>query len=197
MHTEDTTSSRSLWTTRKTGASWIQLDCSHTILLLWCSMRSWRLMAATRTFSASCIPSKTVLTISWVPNLVLQLTAESESNCYSATIMRVLHTKKVISHLLHGEKDVDLTVPICVNNSAAIIMNTSDATSRCTRHVESRCWFGKQAIQQGHAKFVKVDGALQQPANIGTKSFQAQDSAYCLTLFEAPYYTQCKRCHCD
>ena len=103
--------------------------------------------------------------------------------------MRMLYTKRVISHLLHGEKDVDLTVPICVDNSAAIIMNTSDAPTRRTRHVESRYWFGKQAVQQGHAKFVKVDGASQQPADIGTKNFQAKDSLYYLTLFEAPYYT--------
>ena len=111
--------------------------------------------------------------ISWVPNLIPQLTAESKSDCHLAAIMRVLHAKKAISHLLHGEKDVDLTVPICVNNLAAVIMNTSDAPTHCTRHMESRCWFGKQAIQQGHAKFVKVDGALQQPANDGTKNFQA------------------------
>ena len=116
-----------------------------------------------------------------------------QEQLHSAAIMQMFHIKRVISHLFHGEKDVDPTMPICVDNLAAIIMNTSDVPTCCMKHVESWCWFGKQAVMQ----FEKVDGALQQPANVGTKNFQAQDSAHHLILFKAPYYMQSKRCHCN
>ena len=70
------------------------------------------------------------------------------SICYSAAIMHMLYTKRVISHPLHGEKDVDLTMPICVNNLASIIMNTSDAPTHHMRQVESKYWFGKQQFNR-------------------------------------------------
>ena len=126
---------------------------------------------------------------SWVPNPVPLSTAESENNCYSVAIMRVLACVKTITALFLGNATGNVTVPILVDSSAAISMNTSEQPTRRTRHVESRFWFGKQAIQEGRANLVKVDGKTQQAADIGTKNFQAQEARPYLELFEAPYYT--------
>ena len=57
------------------------------------------------------------------------------------------------------------------------------------RHIESRFWFGRSAVQSGRAKFIKVDGKTQQPADLGTKNIQEKDAHKYLDLFEAPYYT--------
>ena len=81
------------------------------------------------------------------------------------------------------------TVPILVDNQAAVIMNESDNLTRRARHIESRYWYGRYAVKNGHAKFVKVEGKTQQPADLGTKNIQEADARPYLLLFEAPYYT--------
>ena len=126
---------------------------------------------------------------SWVPNPVPLSTAESENNCYSVAIMKVLSTMKVFAPLFLGDDDATLTVPILVDSTAAISMNTSDQPSRRTRHVASRFWFGKQAVKEGKAAFVKVDGKTQQAADPGTKNQQAQEYAPYMSLFEARSHT--------
>lgn len=122
---------------------------------------------------------------SWVPNPVPLSTAESESNCYSVAIMKILSTMKAFAPLFMGNPNDTLTVPILVDSNAAIAMNTSDQPTRRTRHVESRFWFGKQAIQEGKAAFVKVDGKTQQAADPGTKNQQAPEYEHYMDLFEA------------
>jgi hypothetical protein len=124
--------------------------------------------------------------ISWVPKPVPLSTAESENNCYSAAIMRIQFTIKTIARLLFGNEDAPYTVPICVDSSAAISMNTAEKPTRRTRHVNSRHWFGRQAAKEGRVAFVKVDGKTQQPADPGTKNMSDRESQYYRFLFEAP-----------
>ena len=124
--------------------------------------------------------------VSWVPNPIPMSTAESENNCYSAACMRILYTMKAIKKIFMGSTEATYTVPVLVDSSAAIAMNTSENPSRRTRHVASRHWFARQSQQQGHTALVKVDGKTQQPADIGTKLFKEDDSAYYRALFEAP-----------
>ena len=64
--------------------------------------------------------------MSWVLNPIPQSTAESENNCYSAAIMRVLYTMTAVSQLWFQQENVLYTVPICVDSTAAIAMNESD-----------------------------------------------------------------------
>ena len=127
---------------------------------------------------------------SWIPYPVPMSTAESENNCYSAAIMRMRYTKKAICKILFMDDDAPLTVPVCVDSSAAIAMNTAANPSRKTRHVESRWWYTKSSLREGHARLVKVDGKTQQPADIGTKNQRDKESQYYRYLFEAPYYSQ-------
>ena len=127
---------------------------------------------------------------SWLPHPVPMSTAESESNCYSAGIMRMRYTKKAICKILFMDANAPLTVPVCVDSSAAIAMNTASNPSRKTRHVESRYWYTKSSIREGHVGLVKVDGKTQQPADIGTKNQRDKESQYYRYLFEAPYYTE-------
>ena len=127
--------------------------------------------------------------ISWVPNPVPLSTAESENQCYSAAIMRAKYTIKAICKIVYNSDDSNYTIPVCVDSSAAIAMNTAEKPTRKTRHVASRFWYGRQAIQQGHAMFIKVNGATQQPADPGTKNSSDKESQYYRYLFEAPYYT--------
>ena len=127
--------------------------------------------------------------ISWTPSPVSMSTAESENNAYSAAIMRIRFTSKAISKLLYNADDSAVTVPVLVDSSAAIAMNTSEKPTRKTRHVASRFWYGRQAIQEGRVAFVKVDGSTQQPADVGTKILSDRESQYYRYLFEAPYYT--------
>jgi hypothetical protein len=122
---------------------------------------------------------------SWVPDPVPQSTAESENNSYSASIMRGLYHKRTIMRIIHGDPDHPYTIPICVDNTAAITMNTSDKVTRRVRHVSSRYWFGRQAVKSSQVAFVKVDGKTQQPADIGTKNVQAAESRYYRWLFES------------
>ncbi len=103
--------------------------------------------------------------------------------------MRVLACVKAIAALFIGNTTETITVPILVDSSAAVSMNTSEQPTRRTRHVESRFWFGKQAIKEGRASLIKVDGKTQQAADPGTKNFQALEAQPYLDLFEAPYYT--------
>ena len=125
--------------------------------------------------------------ISWVPNPVPMSTAESENNCYSAAIMRMRFTKKAICHILFGKPSAPLTVPVLVDSTAAISMNESENPTRRTRHVDSRYWYGRVSIAEGHAVLVKVDGKTQQPADIGTKNMRDRESQYYRYLFESPY----------
>ena len=92
---------------------------------------------------------------------------------------------KAFAPLFMNNPNDTLTVPILVDSNAAIAMNTSDQPTRRTRHVESRFWFGKQAIQEGKAAFVKVDGKTQQAADPGTKNQQASEYEPYMDLFEA------------
>ena len=96
---------------------------------------------------------------------------------------------KALSQLWFREDDAPYTVPILVDNSAAITMSKSDQLTRNTCHIESCYWFNRQAVQQGKVAYVKVDGKTQQPADLGTKNIQARDAAPYLNLFEAPYFT--------
>ena len=128
--------------------------------------------------------------MSWIPTPVPLSTAESENNCHAIAVMRALYIARIVAELESGSPDAaPQTVPICVDNSAALIMNESDNTSRRVRHVESRYWFGKTARQRGLVKFIKVDGKTQQPADLGTKNVQDSEARPYLDLFEAPYYT--------
>ena len=124
---------------------------------------------------------------SWVPKPVPMSTAESESNCYSAAIMRMRFTKKAICKIMLGDQDAPYTTPILVDSAAALAMNTSDNPTKRTRHVESRYWYGRSSIADGHAALVKVDGKTQQPADIGTKNMRDCESQYYRYLFESPY----------
>ena len=126
--------------------------------------------------------------ISWVPNPVPLSTAESESNCYSAAIARSRFPFKAICNILYGNPNYDYTIPIFVDSSAAIAMNTTDKPTKRTRHIESRYWYGKQQCAQGRAKLYKVDGATQQAADIGTKIIQAHESRYYRYLFEGEHF---------
>ena len=112
--------------------------------------------------------------------------AESENNCYSAAIMRMRYTKKALCKILFKAPEAQMTVPICVDSTAAIAMNNSENPTKKTRHVESRYWYGRTSIQEGHAKLIKVDGATQQPADIGTKNQSDKETKYYRYLFEAP-----------
>lgn len=128
--------------------------------------------------------------ISWIPNPIPMSSAESENNCYSAAIMRMRYTKKAIAKILFGSEDTQLTVPVCVDSTAAIAMNTSENPTRKTRHVESRYWYAKSSIREGHAALVKVDGATQQPADPGTKNQNDRETQYYRYLFEAPKHLE-------
>lgn len=123
--------------------------------------------------------------ISWIPNPIPMSSAESENNCYSAAIMRMKYTKKALMKLLNRSEESQLTVPILVDSTAAIAMNTSDNPSRNTRHVESRFWYAKSAVKEGHAAFVKVEGSTKQPADPGTKIQADTQTAFYRSLFES------------
>ena len=121
-------------------------------------------------------------------------TAESENNCYSVAIMKGKYISRVLNFVRNGHdirrpSRLLSTIPICVDNNAAIVMNQSENITRRVRHVESRFWYGRQAVQSGEVKFIKVDGKTEQPADIGTKNMQEKDARKYLDLFEAPYYT--------
>ena len=104
--------------------------------------------------------------------------------------MRMRYTKKAIAKILFGSEDTQLTVPVGVDSTAAIAMNTSENPTRKTRHVESRYWYAKSSIREGHAARVKVDGATQQPADPGTKNQNDRETQYYRYLFEAPKHLE-------
>ena len=114
--------------------------------------------------------------ISWVPNPIALSTAEAESNCYSAAISRSRYAFKAIAYILLGDPNYNYTIPIFVDSSAAISMNTSDNPTKKTRHIDIRYWYGRQAVAQGLATLIKVAGDTQQPADIGTKAIDAGES---------------------
>ena len=126
--------------------------------------------------------------VSWVPKPIPMSTAESENNCYSAAIMRMRFTKKAICKILFMDENAPLTVPILVDSSAAIAMNLSKNPTKRTRHVDTRYWYGRTSIMDGHAALVKVDGATQQAADPGTKNMRDRESQYYRYLFECPYW---------
>ena len=134
--------------------------------------------------------------ISWVPNPIPLSTAESENNCYSAAVMRASYVTKILCKLWYDNADASYTVPICVDSSAAKAMNESDCPSRKTRHVESRCWFGKLARQQGRVRCVKVDGDTQQPADIGAKNVLWDKTNHHLPMIEAAKSLDEQTCAC-
>ena len=126
---------------------------------------------------------------SWVPEPVSLSTAESENNCYSVAIMKAIYISRVLNYIRGRGDALPPTIPICVDNAAAITFNQSENITRRVRHIESRFWFGRSAVQSGRAKFIKVDGKTEQPADLGTKNIQENDARKYLDLFEAPYYT--------
>ena len=121
---------------------------------------------------------------SWVPNPIPLSTAESESNCYSAAIMRSRFPFKAIAKIIFDDTDRLYTVPVLVDSNAAIAMNNSDKPTKKTRHIESRYWYGRVMVQAGFAKLFKVDGATQQPADPGTKIMMDNETRYYRYLFE-------------
>ena len=72
---------------------------------------------------------------SWVPGPVPQSTAESELNTYSASAMRAIYVEEIIRQL--EGRQYRNTVPILVDNTAAIAMTNSDNISRKARHIGS------------------------------------------------------------
>ena len=127
--------------------------------------------------------------ISWVPNPVPMSTAESENNCHSSAIVRCRHTMSAIAHILWGTSEAQLTVPICVNSSSGVAMNVAEKPTRRTRHVSSRFWCGRAAVEAGHVGFAKVKGDSQMPADPGTKLMNDRQSQHCRCPFEAPTNT--------
>ena len=104
--------------------------------------------------------------------------------------MRAIWVGRIVAHIRTGKEDsTPPTIPVCVDNSAAIVMNNSDNTSKRVRHVESRHWFGQSACQKGLMKLIKVDGKTQQPADLGTKNVQEVDARLHLNMFEVPHCT--------
>ena len=81
--------------------------------------------------------------ISWIPNPIPQSSAESESNCYSAAIMRSRFPLQAIAKILYGQDASVWTIPVFVDSSAAIVMNSSDRVSPKTRHIQGRYWYGR------------------------------------------------------
>ena len=127
---------------------------------------------------------------SWVPQPVALSTAESENNCYSAAIMKAIYLARCITFMQRGSYGSwNPTIPICVDNSAAITINEAESITRKVRHVESRYWYGRQQVQRGLVKLIKVDGKSEQAADIGTKNVPNKEGKRYLELFEAPYYT--------
>ena len=101
--------------------------------------------------------------------------------------MHMKYMKRGLSKILFNDEHQLWTIPVCVDSTAAITMNTSKHPMRKTRHVESRYWYAQDSIMKGDVKLVKVDGATQQPANIGTKNMRDRSSQYYRYPFESPY----------
>ena len=126
---------------------------------------------------------------SWVPPVVALSTAESENNCYSAAIARMQFPLRAWKKIVFNQPDRPMTVSIMVDSEAAITMNESDNPTRRTRHIESRFWYGREAVLRRLVQFVKVHGGTQQPADPGTKSQTHEETRYYRGLFEAVSYT--------
>ena len=124
---------------------------------------------------------------SWVPNPIPGSSAESESNAISAAVMRALYTVRPIKKVFFNSEEAGYTIPVMVDSSSAIIMNTSENPSKRTRHITSRYWYGRRAAALGDCVYIKVDGNTQNPADMGTKNLQARDTRYYRYLFEGPH----------
>ena len=78
-----------------------------------------------------------------------------------------------------------LTVPIFVDNTAAIQMQESDRETRRTKHIDRRWWYAKQQYSAGYLKPLHLPGDEYQIADLGTKAVSSDDASYKLSIIEA------------
>ena len=108
---------------------------------------------------------------SWALQPVALSMAESENNCYSAAIMKAIYLACCISFMQRGTYgNWSPTIPVCIDNSAAVTINEAESITHKVRHVESCYWYGRQQVQQGRVKLIKVDGKSEQAADVGMKN---------------------------
>lgn len=122
---------------------------------------------------------------SFVPQPVALSSAEAEVNALTVGITAAMHAKYLWMELLTGNSESPLTLPVFVDNSAAIAISSSERASAKTRHIARRHLFCREMHLSGAVNILHLSRDLQ-PSDVGTKNLSHAESAFKLSLLTAP-----------
>lgn len=121
---------------------------------------------------------------SFVPSIIAQSSAESESNTMCVGAMAAANARMIIMELRTGDSGASYTVPMLVDSTAAIAINCNDKDTRRTRHIERRWLYTRSERRCGHLAIYHVSGDDYQLADLGTKSIPAPKARAKLAIIE-------------
>lgn len=122
---------------------------------------------------------------SFVPQPVALSSAEAEVNALTVGITAAMHAKYLWMELLTGDSEASLTVPVFVDNSAAIAISSSERSTAKTRHIARRHLFCREMHLSAAVQVLHLSRDLQ-PADLGTKNLPYSESSFKLSLISAP-----------
>jgi hypothetical protein len=121
---------------------------------------------------------------SFVPSIIALSSAESESNTMCVGAMAAANARMIIMELRTSDSGAPFTVPMLVDSTAAIAINSNDKDTRRTRHIERRWLYTRSERQCGHLSIHHVSGDEYQLADLGTKNVPAPKAADKLAIIE-------------
>jgi hypothetical protein len=121
---------------------------------------------------------------SFVPSIIAQSSAESESNVMCVGAMAAANARMMIMELRTGDSGASYTVPMLVDSTAAIAINSNDKDTKRTRHIERRWLYTRSQRRCGHLSIHHVSGDDYQIADLGTKNVPASKANDKLAIVE-------------
>ncbi len=90
----------------------------------------------------------------------------------------------MIMELRTGDSGASYTVPMLVDSTAAIAINSNDKDTKRTRHIEHRWLYTRSQRRCGHLSIHHVSGDDYQIADLGTKNVPASKANDKLAIVE-------------
>ena len=122
---------------------------------------------------------------SFVPGPIAMSSAEAETNANTVGIMNLSMIRQAYCDVVFGSAETKYTVPVLIDNTAALLMSQNEKDSKRTRHMERRWLFNRHETRVGNVKGFHCPAQFQL-ADPATKNLDSAKSMLPLSVIETP-----------
>ena len=119
----------------------------------------------------------------FVPGPIAMSSAEAETNANTVGIMNLSMIRQAYCDIVYGCAERKYTVPVLVDNTAALLMSQNEKDSKRTRHMERRWLFNRHETGVGNVKGFHCPAQFQL-ADPATKNLDSSKYSLAMSVLE-------------